>query len=185
MPVYVVNANGEIKTDEQVLLAAESITATEIANRTRKFFVPCGTGADTTTPADLPSNNDYGVRTPDAKASLARGFFIVPSNFVSGMTVTLVAVPQNTGDVYVRSIVTYGACGESVTANSDQEAFAAIAISAGLPLPWNCIQENAMSTAAVGDLVKIQFDRAAADVLDTIGGYVDFPGWIVEYIADS
>ena len=169
--VHVLNANGEVKT------------ASEIADRTRKFFVQCAGGHDTTGGGtDLVNTSMLGITIPDGTVSHGYGQFMVPEDFVSGMTATLVVCPNQNGDIYSRNRCIYGQCGEVNDTHTASVALAAVTIT---QFEWECIQAISLANAATGDIVGLQFDRDSVNVLDTIGDIVSFAGWIVEYTADS
>ncbi len=183
--VHVLNANGEIKTDEHVTLDDESVTAAKIANRTRKFFVPCVGGWNTQDGVVLVSNSPSGLQgfeLLDLKTSHCYGRFLVPQNFVSGMTITAIVNTVNSGNIESMNSAYYGACGEIYTTHNIVVGPAAVAI---VNTAQNCIQALTPAAEAVDDIMNLEYRRDGNAVNDSLAGIAYFPGWIVEYTADS
>jgi len=167
-------------------VAFQLIVPALVTDRTRKFFVPALGGYNDTDVADIVHNEIQGIPFPDAKDCSGFGQFMVPEDFVSDMTVTVVIIPIGTGDVYSRNRIEYSACGEASSTHSDfipgGGGLAAVAVTA---TERECIQEVTLANEAIGDLMSCLYQRDGTDILDTIGATVKLLGWIVEYIADS
>ncbi len=163
-------------------VAFQLIVPALVTDRTRKFFVQAAGGYDNTLSALLVQVATTGLYFAANSNCFGHGHFMVPSDFVSGMTVTAVVYPLATGNIYSRNLADYGACGEAYNAHSDSVGLAAVAVT------WaemECIQVVPLTNEAIGDIVHLTFRRDASNALDTINAGVDFPGWIVEYTADS
>lgn len=166
--------------------AAGSVTATEIANRTRKFFVPA-VGAYNATDATVINKTDTlgagpdGYIFPDLKTCESYGNFYLPSDWVSNLTVTLVVNPFASGNLRARHDVYYGAVGQSRTTHTDT-------LTATTAVTINVLNEEITVTPAnlaAGDYIHLKFTRYGLDALDTIGDSISFAGWLVSYTADS
>ena len=163
-------------------IAFQALVPAMVTDRTRKFFVQCAGGFDQTSPADLINQSMLGIGTPDGKICFGYGQFIVPNDFVSGMTATLVVVGNASGNIYSRNECIYGQCGEVNGTHTASVGKAAVAIT---QFEWECIQAMSLTNAAVGDIVGLEFERDSVDALDTVGNIVNLTGWIIEYTADS
>jgi len=150
----------------------DAVTLAKIPNRTRKFFVR-GT---------VNGSYEQGWPMGDNSVISIQGGFMVPLDFVSGMTVTAVVIPLANGNVYSSNEAWYGTCGAAYNATNDVVVTAAVAVTNG---NLNCIQPITLSAEAAGDIVSLEYIRTGDDILDTIGDTVYFNGWIVEYTADS
>ncbi len=182
---YDIAAGGAISglTDERDFCEfSTQVEPDMIVDRTRKFFVQCAGGYDQTSPVELINRSMVGISVPDAVISMGYGQFIVPDDFVSGMTATLVVSPNASGNIYSRNRCIYGQCGEVNSTHSASVGLAAVAIT---QFEWECIQEISLASAAINDIVGLEFQRDAVDALDTINDIVGFAGWIIEYTADS
>lgn len=158
------------------------ITATEIANRTRKFFVACGDAYNTTDATRVIGTDWRGWEFVDSKICTGWSFWQVPEDFASGMTVQAVVVPLATANIYSEIEVWYGQCGQLFSTHSDTIGLAAVAVTNNFN---NCIQAIAVTNAAVGDILRLHFTRDAINVLDTLGVSAYLAGFIIEYTADS
>lgn len=166
--------------DSTAVLADSVVTAAKIANRTRRFMVgptrredPVGAGY---------AYLIYGALCENNQNTVIHGWFAVPNDFVSGMTAKAVVIALATGNVYVINTAAYGADGENYLTHSAGGTPAAISVSTDLR---KVIASISLSSAAIGDLVALEFSRDATNVLDTVSGDVYFMGWLVEYTADS
>ena len=158
------------------------ITATEIANRTRRFFAPCVGGWNTSTGTALNRSNSHGWTLVDANICQGYGSYLVPDDFGAAMTVTPVVVPGATGNIRSSHFISYGQCGENYSIHSNSQGTTTIAVTL---TENNCIQQLAMANAAAGDIVNLTFIRTGNDALDTINADAYFSGFIIEYTADS
>ncbi len=173
---------------ETTMLQDSAVTAAKIANRTRSFFVPAVGGYNDSDGLDLEfytasdPGSGRGLVLTDAKTCLAFGFFAIPHDFVSGMTVAALLLTETSGKVYCTPAVVYGANGENVVTHSDTNAASAIGITSG---KRNLIASVTITAAASGDLFEARFTRTGGDALDTVGDEVRIAGWLVSYTADS
>lgn len=164
--------------------AAGSITATEIANRTRTFLVPAVGGYDTflSEAGAYPRFSILGWSLVDTVLRTVTGEFMIPSDFASDMTVAAVVYSTANGNLYNQGVISYGASGQAYNTHSDVIAAAATAVTAN---QYCVIRSTALSAEAIGDYVALQFERDATNILDTINNTVYFRGWLVTYTADS
>lgn len=163
------------------------LTAAGITDRTRRFFVPCVGGRNLTAGIPLEMGaiapaNLAGWILPDNKSCFGVGFSSVPEDFVSGMTVTVVVVPGGNGNVRASNSCNYGQCTEAYNLHSDSVGPSTIAVTLD---DNNCILPITLANEAVGDILRVEFVRNGADVLDTVNAIVYLCGWIVAYTADS
>lgn len=162
----------------------EAVTAAKIENRTRKFFVPCIGGYDDTNnnEIDMDDNGFIGWPMADTVWSQMHGYFYVPTDYASGMTVTALVYTNTAGNAYAQNSITYGADGEDYNTHTDEAAIAAVALSAN---ELSEILTETLANIAAGDYVSCNFYRVASNVADTIADDVYLRGWLVEYTADS
>jgi len=173
-------ADGAVDTTAR--LANEIVTSAKIANRTRKFFVPAVGAANATdfTWYDLISVAGCGL--VDTKLAKGFGHFYVPSDYVSGMTATVVVRSNASGNVYGKHEAFYGADGESYFTHSEASGYTAVGLTAN---ENEFIFGINLSSLLAGDMVSLQFSRDATHVNDTISDTVWLAGWLLEYTADS
>lgn len=164
-----------------VKVADSAITPIKIANRTRTFFIPAVRVYNAT---DLTYNDrfDTGVVMDDNKSCWAFCGFVVPKDFVSGLTVKAVIIPNGTGNVYNSALAYYGGVGQSYSTHSANLANTAEAVTAGIYAEVGALS---LASANIDDYVTMRYIRVATDPLDTVGDYVQINGWIVTYTADS
>jgi len=168
-----------IDTDE---ILDNAVTPAKIANRTRKLFILPIKRRYTTATDQVLVPGGYladGATTPDTDFY---GFFIVPNDFTSGMTVKAVVVPGGSGDIYAIHNIKYGQVGEVYTTHTGTVGYSAIAVTLN---QFNAILSLSLASAAPGDIVLLEFSRDAVDVLDTVNTFAYLTGWLVEYTADS
>lgn len=156
----------------------ELVTAAMIANRTRTFFVRLFPTDATHMVLGL---QGYGM--PDAVSSLLYGVFMVPPDFVSGMTIAAVVVPEGTGNLRWSLTANYGADGQNT--GSDHAATSGATTTGVTDLVRDVLPTVALADAAIGDYVGVQFFRDGSNVLDTVGDFVNLQGLLVSYLADS
>ena len=153
------------------------------ANRTRKFFVPAVSGYDQTAGTDITNNSTgEGFHLVDEHHCSVFGYSMVPEDFASGMTIAAVVIPGIVGNIYGKCQIKYGKCGENSAAHDDAIGYSAVAVASGTN---NCIHTVTLAHEATGDILRCIYTRAAENALDTTTGIVYFPGWLVEYTADS
>lgn len=170
-----------------VRVKAGGITTAQIANRTRKFFVPAVVGYNVTDGTPIAISMLYtsvlpGIVLADNKSCLGIGQFTVPQDFASGLTVKALVVATASGNVYGAEDYDYGANGEIYTTHAGTGAFAAEAVTLNF---FHVVASLALAAAAVGDFVRIAYVRDATNILDTIGNIVMVLGWEISYTADS
>jgi len=174
--------------DNQVLartagtVAFQAVVPAMVTDRTRKFFVPCVGGYSLTTGNPLERKHRKGWELVDNEICHVYGSFLIPSDFAAGITITPVVIPSATANLRSLHYASYGQCGENYNTHSEFVAEATIAVTADLN---SCIQQQALANGAIGDIVEVEYVRNGTAALDTINGVVHFPGWIVEYTADS
>lgn len=167
--------------DATAILVDEVVTAAKIANRTRRFLVeplrqtvPVGAG--------FPFLVYGGVAENNQETTLF-GYFAVPNDFVSGMTVKAVVIAQGaSGNLYGLQNATYGADGEAYNTHTVSGSLAAVALTSD---QRKTVYSMSLTDAAVGDLVAVEFFRDGNDALDTVSADVYLMGFLVEYTADS
>jgi len=177
--------NGAFQADAgtRALFADGIWTATQIANRTRKLFVPVARAYNVTD--GIPSavvNSPIGYDFEDSHMYSGYGNFYCPVDFVSGMTVKAVVIALGTGNIYCSHDAYHGANGETYATHNPAQAVQAVAATAN---QYAEIQSLALSGMAAGDHVCLFWQRQGAHANDTISNSVLLQGWIVEYTADS
>lgn len=152
-----------------------------IANRTRTFLVEAVECLNAT---DSTYNNCQWQGWPmtDNKEIRCFGFFSVPADFVSGMTVKPIFWPGATGNVQVQMDAAYGADGQVYNVHTNTQGPDTEAVA-------NTILDDmttalSISNAAIGDFIQLKFTRFGADALDTINAVLYFVGFLVSYTAD-
>lgn len=165
-------------------LADSAVTAAKIANRTRTFLVqPAGQWDTAVTEVNGKVRVDIsGWYLPDAVKRGCVASFVVPSDFVSGMTVAAIVESAAAGNCYCYHNILYAALGESMGAHIATSALSAVAVPNSV---LASIKSLSLSDAAVGDFVELHFERDADHADDTVGTTVYFHGWLVSYTADS
>jgi len=159
-------------------LADNSVTPSKILNRTRSFLVPVS--------YNLWGSHifgAYGTDLPYTEDVDAYGFFQVPSDFVSGMTVKAILRANAGGNMYGNAYASYLADGQG-SPHSNSIANTAVGLFVGITTHAYSIS---LTNAAIGDHVSIRLTRLGGSypTLDTIQNYIYLMGWYVEYTADS
>lgn len=155
-----------------------------IRGRTQKFLVQATTGYNATDTA-WKHRYDYGVELEDSDSTICKGGFMVPENFVSDMSVSVVIVSDYAGNGYFTSAHNYGADGEGIAQHSDSAGAAAVAITSSATDEVNVVQSVDLDDAAIGDYVELSFQRDATNAADTCSGSMYLHGWMVSYMADN
>jgi len=119
-----------------------------------------------------------GWSMTDGDDCFVRGRFIVPSDFVSDMTVQVVVTPGASGNIYGGVRYGYGACSEIDGTHSVPSTYSAVAV---VYDTISCIYSTSLASAAVGDIVDCEFDRVGNSSQDTVNAAVWFKGWLVTY----
>ena len=145
------------------------VNPSDIADRTRTLFVPVET---------------FDLREmANGVGSFRHGFFQVPSDYVSGMTIkSVVYCTTASGNIYDDQDAWYGAVGANWDAFNDGVGPQAEAI---VQNNRTAVGELALPDAAIGQVVYMRYTREGNDVLDTMGATVVIEGWIITYTADS
>ncbi len=164
-------------------LAADSVTAAKIANRTRTFFVPAISGLELVFSAAL-APTQAGIEMADGTQIHAFGFFSCPADYQSGMTVAAVFTALATGNARISQEFDYGAVGEVFNTHVSglQTTFATKAMTLN---QYAVATPTSLSSVAIGDYVQCLAGRDGGDSLDTIGTNVYCLGFQVAYTADS
>jgi len=162
------------------MIQDSTITPAKLANRSRTFLVQPFRKTNIVGDQALFA----GVIQADAVATTAYGWFKVPDDFSSGMSVAAILIHETTGskNAYVIMNVYYGAVAEAWDTHQHSGSYAAIAITHKL---HNSICSTNLTNVAVGDIVHIEFDRDASNALDTVNGVTYLVGFLVTYTADS
>lgn len=165
-------------------VAADTIAASNIANRARKFMAPVTGTLNNDLTAALMAGGNYGPVLKDNNTCKVDGAFIVPSDYASGMTVkAMVVSPSASGNMAISGTATGGQPGASDTAHSASQGLAAVAITQNLITAIWTLDLSAASFVA-GDVVLLTFARTGASGSDTINADANFAGFLVEYTAD-
>lgn len=148
---------------------------------TKNYHVAAYTGRNETDNTDILMGVATGGQTwPDAKLCGATFIGIVPNDFLGSFTITpVVTCPIGAGDLYGRLNTYYGACAADPATHNDDTGYAALAVTNAVN---NCLVNQVLTTAAVGDIVRSVFERDATDPLDTIGQSVGFSGFTISYL---
>lgn len=168
-----------------------AVTAAKIASRTRKFFVPCTGGRNTTGTTDLnPQGTVEGfpaVILPNGAISIAMAMFEVPQDFASDLTIQAICTPLSgaTGDAYLRHAAYYGNIGESFDTHGAEQAYAAVTMAT--TGTFYSRAAYALAAEAAGDIVTawLQRDDVNFPSSDTLSGDLYVMGFEVSYTADS
>jgi hypothetical protein len=147
------------------------------ANRTRKFFVPA-VGSSGGLVLDSGSR---GFEMTDGVTTEVQGFFMVPNDYVSGMTVKPVVVADASGDARLSGTWIRGGIGGLWTSTVQAQAVFALTLDINAT-PYTLTEPSSL---AVGDICRLVIHRFASDVSDTIGDLLNAAGWIVEYTASN
>ena len=151
--------------------------------RLRTFFIPAVAGWNTTLGANLAISSSRGFLLPDNNVAEVWGFGLVPRDFVSDMTITPVVSPNDDGNIYGRTTVRHGRCGEDWQGTTDTSGPTS-AVEVTTP-DNNCVHQAALTAEAVGTLMRCTYNRDAVNLLDTIDADVYAHGFIAEYLARS
>lgn len=166
-----------------VVLAIAMFGPAASSDRTRTFFVPVVDGYDETA-GQLLTNFDYlGLELMDDHECWAWGWWQVPHDFVSDLTIQAILTAWATsGNVYSENRTRYGKCGELHNVHTANTGLAAEAC---VQNENTCVALTSLPDAEVGDIVRITYTRLAQNELDTIDHHCKVTGWIVQYTGDS
>lgn len=149
----------------------------------KQFFVPALVGVNITDSTDIIltySNppSDHAIILPTNKDCIANGTFIVPEDYISGLSVSAITVTGG-GDVYAKIDLQYSACGQSYLTHVDYGTIAVITTDAN---HTECIADMSPTAESVGDIMIAQLYRNGSDPLDTYGGSLITLGFKVTYL---
>lgn len=184
LATFTITTGGVIAvTDDRTYRRSTAVVgAAEIENRTRSFFVQCTNYYNITDGTYNDFFSTLGCGFQDNKLVSGYGHFSVPSDFVSGLTVTALVRSQISANVYCRNEAYYGADGEAYNIHTATSGYAAEAVVSNQNSELRSIS---LSSATIGDFISLLFTRDATNVLDTIGNNIYIAGWFVTYTADS
>lgn len=173
---YQISVAGAISaiTDEREWVDAE----------TKTLYIPCVGGWDFDA-AEITfrlSGGDkvFGFGMVDNHECRTLGTFIIPKDFLDDATITSVVNPGGTGNLYAENICRYGQCGTAYNTHTDGGGgCTAEAVTQDFA---ECVHTLALSSAAVGDIVTVNYVRLAGNALDTVNADVAMLGWNVEYL---
>lgn len=156
------------------------ITATKIANRTRKFILE---GVGVTSGAHVIRNSLLGLQLDNDLLSTVFATFICPQDYVSDLTITPLWYSSSAmGNIYYKTEVYWAAVGEVYSTHSSLGVYAALGASNNL---WQVGTAIAVASPGVSDIITINFTRDGTSGSDTSAGVMYFLGFIVSYTADS
>lgn len=177
--VAVDTAGVVLVTDERVFaqhIRDGAVTAAKIANRTRKLFIPAASATGS------PLVGATGtILTADATEG-SYGALVIPSDFVSDMTVKAVVVGGATGNAVLNHSAVYGAAGQAYNTHTDTLAVQVVALTVNLLTE---VLTLTLSAEAAGDFIHLTLARSGTHPSDTLAGSVSHLGWLIEYTADS
>lgn len=156
-------------------MAANSVDATKIVNRTRTFFVPCISNTLTLNPSE-------GYTMPSDNYSTVYGYFSVPSDFVSDLVVSGVLITNSgaSGNISCSTYAYYAQDGEYYELHTHEPSNLNVYTAA--PSKVKIASPTTLTNAVIGDHVKVRFNRNAPDGL---AGVIYIRGFLVSYTADS
>jgi hypothetical protein len=167
-------------------IAAGTITADRISNRTRYLSIPCTGGWNVTGDAELDretADHLYGLPLADDIITDAFGYFYVPADYASSGVVIPIVYAGGTGNMYAGQVLYYGATGE--TPSSVATALTTQAMTNTKITACTSIQ-TAFGAITAGDYVMIVFRRDAnTGATDTIEAENQMIGFLLSYEADS
>ena len=161
-----------------------TLTANEIANRTRYHWIPA---TDFWDPANWNNTGDVVFAPvfefPDVANTDAIVTWLVPADWDSGnVTVTLLWKSAGTGNVRWRLMARGTACTEDPNGAADVSPLLTLGIVANT---LNCDVLTAALPVAAGDMVSIALVRFGSDGADTLAATALMYGIKVSYTADS
>lgn len=187
---------GVLKTDGSgVITANASLSAADIANRTRTFFIPAG--ANWVVVEGAPTAAPFGSAGAAALAMMAGIDFdpatqeqitttvYVPADFVSAaVTCKLMWSPSNTntGNVYWAVLISTVALSEQIDQGIDHNLQASQPAADGVI--DNMHEWTAGTFTPTSNFLRVTIARIAANGLDTFTGDARFHGLLFSYTAD-
>jgi hypothetical protein len=163
-----------------------AVTPAKIPDRTRQFMVMPNLGWDVTAGTALVGNigaNYEGMNFLNGHFCRASLMFVVPFDYVSGMTVIPVVHALSSGDLNWDMEIRYGGNLEPTAANYDSVHSVSTAMGSDASIRTQ-LPGLALSAPAAGDMVSVLFARNGSDVLDTMEASLLYGGVIVSYTAD-
>jgi hypothetical protein len=169
----------------EAMVADDAVTPGKILDRTRKLWVSPSGGYNTTTTANI-TLGPGGVTLPDNAESYAQGFFAIPSDYVSTLSVVpyILQVVDGGGNVRVQTAVNAGADGELYTVHATAGTATDVA-APGSQGELKALAAETNASAAANDIVTLVSTRYGAHGNDTHNNPILFVGWAVSYTADS
>lgn len=143
--------------------------------RTVRRFVQTTVG--TNGPTELGAGYN-GYPLPDAANEAAAAQFIVPSDYVSGMTIEAVVISPSSGNAVVTLAVGGGQCGEGISTNSFSEGPNTEAITLDT---ITCIFSLDITGVTRGDILWASILRTGTDGSDTLADDLYSVGFTYEY----
>ena len=195
---YILDRDDSISTDQ---IQDEAVTAAKIDNRTRAFLVQSPTAYDMNGAATIDragwatyAYNIGAAGWPLGNAVDTRVFgnFYVPSDFASGMTITMIVSHSDfsgaeggaTSDGVFRMYSYYGAVDQAGDTHSEDTGATTVALHK--PSLIEDVLVDTLTDVAAGDYVSIEASREGDAVADTCDStYFNFVGFLVSYTADS
>lgn len=162
-------------------IAADAVTLAKIPDRTRSFLVTAH-GQQTAAASPDTGYSAFGVTLADNTELVAYGFFRVPTDFVSGLTVTPIVRPNASGNLRWDQRAYAAAVGEEYTNHSHSTAVNTLAVTGS---QINALTALSVSSAAAADYISMDLTRYGDNPADTIGNSISLVGWLVSYTADS
>lgn len=157
---------------------------------TKTMFIPPRVGRNETGGSEIVVTTGSGgagtysdtpqIVLADAIVSYGAGSIIIPQDFISTMTVRAMVESSANGNMYIRTLAKYGACGDA-GATSENSGWQTIALTSAPPA-FDCINSYAPSAPAADDFFVALCERDATGGDDTIVGAVWFLGFIVNYL---
>jgi len=158
-----------------------------VENRTRQFFVSALIGQELigdNIPMDGLSAYPPSIEFPDTDHSAAYGLGLIPSDYLSDLTIRTVVIAPSNGNVYSYLGVYIGGCDDSVTDKTFNSGWVAEGVVA--PATYNCITETSTPfTHDGGEFLRLLYQRNPAAAQDTANCDIEVLGWLVSYTADS
>ena len=121
------------------------------------------------------------ITLTDNKYLRTSSLFVIPDDYISDMTCLAVLANGNGGDIYGTHIARYGTCGTSEGSKVDNIGGFATETTNVTASNYACHFQLSMTSAAVGDITRLIFDRDATNVLDTVNQDMYFVGFLIEY----
>lgn len=151
---------------------------------TKRIIVPVIHAYNQTDAVEIESGVNIAKSFPDNKLCRARGYFLIPADYISDMTVKAIVTPAigASGDVYSDIQYTGGQCGELITSIGDFTGFQAITVASDIVVQTlNCIQQLSLNDISVGDIITFTWIRDGVHGSDTLGDSCSIWGFQIEY----